>query len=120
MLLGNIKEIFPNFNINIKDNYLFINLYIDDIINYLKKELESKLKKVEFKKFGDGILIIIDVKENLLENLKTLSPNIEINPPILKIFIPFSDIVNGLNLPNNVQKDITIDEKQICIKVKLY
>jgi len=120
MLLGNIKEIFPNFNINIKDNYLFINLYIDDIINYLKRELESKLKKVEFQKFGDGILIIIDIKENLLENLKALSPNIEINPPVLKIFIPYLDIVNGLNLPNNVQKDITIDEKQICIKVKLY
>ena len=120
MIFGNIKQIFPNFNINVQNNQLIMNIPIDDIINYLKMELGKQLKSFDIKKYGDGILIKISLRENLLANLINLGQNIIIEPEEIKIFIPYNSIINALNLPDNINKNIMINDKEIKIVVNLY
>jgi len=120
MIFGNIKQIFPNFNLSIINNQLVMSIPIDDIINYLESELSKQLKSFNIEKYGDGILVRISLKDNLLPNLANLINNVIIEPEEIKIFIPYNSIVQALNLPDNINKNIIVNDKEIKIEISLY
>lgn len=120
MIFGNVKEAFPNLNLSIENNRFIMTIPIQDIIRFLENEIGKQLRNFKVEKYADGLLIRIDILSNLLPNYSNLQNKIIVEPEEVKIFIPYKSIIEALNIPDNVNKNISINEKEIKVEITLY
>lgn len=117
--LTGLSKLFPDINVQGVGNEIKVNIPAKDIVEALKKNLREDLRHcTTIQVFPDGILMRIDIVSSLLGKLRSVSPNIRVNPDVVEVFIPKEDIIAAFK-SKNPNINIEYSDKGVTISVRL-